>query len=183
MWCEGTSTNISIRYGNKFLISTSGLDKQNITENDFILVNKFGLPLSFSTKKPSAETLLHLAIYEKNPKINAVIHTHSVNSTLLTESRKNSSLIDLPKVEMLKGIKGVESHLQDLNIPVFCNNQNMKELALEYKDFNPQGKIQYGLLLRGHGLYSYGATLEEAKRHSETYECLFDYLIKFKSMK
>ena len=72
----GYSGNISARYKDGMLITTSGssngyLEKKHIVETDFA-----GKSLE-KGKKPSSEKFLHIEIYKKRPDINYIIHVHA----------------------------------------------------------------------------------------------------------
>ena len=168
----GTSGNLSILIQQEpihLLITASGKDKGELTEDDFILVNEDGQPQGIALTKPSAETLLHSAIYN-HTKAKAVFHVHTTNSTL--SSMQN---IEFTGLEMLKGL-GFKTHDVKINIPIIENSQDMKYLAgIVPSHINEEVP---GLLLRGHGIYSWGQSIQEAKRHVEIFEFLFEYRVK-----
>lgn len=193
-WCDATSTNISVRHGSEVVISKSGGAKEAYGPADFLrmpllaprqltdwLNTAEGGALSKSLGRPSAETPLHLAIYQKHASAGAVIHTHSMACTLLSELAPASRQLSLPALEMAKGVRGVHDHLSPLKLPVFANSQDMVALAELYSSYQSRASIEYGLILRGHGLYAFGKDLAEAKRHVETYEYLLNYMLSLKS--
>lgn len=186
-WCDATSTNISVRCGNEVLISRSGGAKESYGDGDFLRLPLSGPmgqgePVAQPGARPSAETPLHLAIYRKLPSVGAVIHTHSLACTLLSELSPALSHLQLPALEMAKGIKGVADHHEALRLPIFANSQDMVQVGEEFTAYQSRGAIEKGLILRGHGLYAYGADLAEAKGHVETYEYLLAYLYQLKTV-
>ena len=71
---------------------------------------------------------------------------------------------------MLKGLRGITSHEATHTLPVVNNSQNMEELV---KTIQPHLQTQtWGLLVAGHGLYTWGDNLNEARRHVEILEFL-----------
>lgn len=185
-WCDATSTNISVRCGDDIVISKSGGAKEAYGQGDFLrLPIEHPAELSLQgqgSAKPSAETPLHMQIYRLRPSAGAVIHTHSIACTLLSELSPASQSLTLPALEMCKGIRGVMDHQQRLTLPIFSNSQDMVAVAEAFASYESRGAIQMGLILRGHGLYAYGRDLAEAKRHVETYEYLLSYLLQLKSI-
>lgn len=182
-WCAATSTNISVRHGDEVLISRSGGAKEDYGDRDFLRLRLSGGGESPAPHaRPSAETPLHLAIYRKLPSVGAVVHTHSLACTLLSELAPARSHLPLPALEMAKGIAGVRDHHQELALPIFANSQDMVAVGAEFTAYQSRGAIERGLILRGHGLYAYGANLAEAKRHAETYEYLLAYLYQLKTV-
>ncbi len=133
-----------------------------------------GHPVS-DNRKPSAETALHSLMYRLRPEIRCVLHTHSVYSTVLSQIYRETGVLEITGLEVQKGIRGFHSHEQTLRIPIFANSQDMEELAdrIEKRDVKDEGEMA-GFLLAGHGLYTWGASIEEAKRHVEAFEFLLE---------
>jgi len=77
-WSPGTSTNYSFKDNNEIYVSKSGIDKSKFSKYDFINIDIFGNPISETGIKPSAETLLHTVLYEIEPKIECILHTHDI---------------------------------------------------------------------------------------------------------
>ncbi len=76
---QGTSGNVSARYTGGMLITPSGIAYSKMTPDMIVFVDDKGKPEA--GKIPSSEWLIHLACYKARPELNAVIHTHAVNST------------------------------------------------------------------------------------------------------
>jgi methylthioribulose-1-phosphate dehydratase len=158
----------------EFLITASGKDKGELTEDDFLLVDENGKSVQATDLKPSAETLLHSAIY-KLTEAKAIYHVHTTNGTLLSMSNTEQSFIQFSNLEMLKGL-GFKTHDVTVNIPIIENSQDMEYIASIAHDYIDESMP--GLILRGHGIYGWGKTPEEAKRHIEIFEFLFEYRVK-----
>jgi methylthioribulose-1-phosphate dehydratase len=175
-WSPATSTNYSIRLGtNHYLISRSGVDKSQFKLSDLIEIDHTGAVLSQSQGegiKSSAETEIHTALYERFPEINCVLHTHSVLGTWLSQKNVQHTEIHFNGWEILKGIAGVQTHHTSLTLPVVYNHQEMKSILTEMDYHWAQNPA--GFLIAGHGLYSWGKNVFEAKRHIETFEFLFE---------
>lgn len=169
-WLPATGGNLSVRLdAERCLITASGVDKAKLGEQDLVTVNLAGQVLA--GPKPSAETLVHCALYGADPGIQAVFHTHSVASTLLSRRTEGDSLW-LTGYEMQKAIKGVTGHLEPLEIPCFDNSQDMPALAAQIRQRYLDKPFVGGLLLKGHGLYAFGDSPQEAWRHLEGLEFL-----------
>jgi len=178
-WCDGTGGNFSCVLAQeplKLLMAPSGVDKGQVAPDDLITVDGDGQLLGGSGK-PSAETLLHLAIV-KSRGAGAVLHTHSQAATLLSKlacpSGESAGWIRVSGLEMLKGLEGIKSHGEEVKIPVLANDQDLKRLSATAQPLLPEAP--HGLLIAGHGLYAWGASLEVAKRHLEILEFLLEHL-------
>lgn len=171
-WAPATGGNMSLRQDRDFcLLSESGKDKGALTRDDFIQVEIASNRVP-SGRTPSAETGLHTLIYRLFPQAGAVLHTHTVNATVLSRIEKGTALA-LQGYEMQKTLAGQSSHLDTVAIALFDNDQDITALAARIEQFAQQTPLRYGFLLRGHGLTCWGNDVSEAKRHLEGLEFLF----------
>jgi len=158
----------------ELLMAPSGVDKGLVEPEALITVDADGQLLAGSGK-PSAETLLHLAIV-KSRGAGAVLHTHSQAATLLSKLAcpvgQSEGWILVSGLEMQKGLEGIKSHEEEVAIPVLANDQDLKRLSEAAYPVLPHAP--YGLLIAGHGLYAWGANLGLAKRHLEILEFLLE---------
>ena len=72
---ELASGNLSVRFGDNMLISPSGATADNIAPDTIVECSLEGE--WEGDRKPSSEWRMHAAIYQKNEKTQAVVHTHS----------------------------------------------------------------------------------------------------------
>jgi methylthioribulose-1-phosphate dehydratase len=178
-WSVGTSSNFSVVLGRAplhLLITASGRDKGRLAAADFTIVDAGSQPVDAAAPRPSAETPLHAALM-RSPDIGAVLHTHSVAATVLSDVHFGSGAVEISGYEMLKGLSGVTTHDTRVAVPILDNSQDMPALAeVVTKRFVESGE-GHAFLVRGHGLYAWGRDLEEARRHVEVLEFLFEVLI------
>jgi methylthioribulose-1-phosphate dehydratase len=183
-WSLGTSSNYSVVASRKpleLLITVSGKDKSALGRDDFVRVDTTGRPVDGSGKKSSAETLLHCLLAELIPSVGAVLHTHSVWSTILSGADLERGSLRIEGYEMLKGLAGIATHDTIVEVPIFANSQDMALLAEEIRTrfaaadwSDPARPPFHGFLLARHGLYTWGRDLDEARRHIEIHEFLFE---------
>jgi methylthioribulose-1-phosphate dehydratase len=176
-WSTATSSNYSVRTSaQEILITRSGIDKTELEAEDLITIDLSGRVVSPSGAKSSAETLIHTAIYDYFPKANCVLHTHSVFGTRLSLRTVDQGRISLSGYEMLKGLAGNVSHETIETVPVLPNSQDIPAFSKKLPAVFKENPGVHGFLIAGHGLYSWGTTPAEAKRHIETFEFLFECL-------
>lgn len=72
----GYSGNISARFGDKILITSSGSANGYLSEDELVLMD-FDGNLVEGSKKPSSEKMLHVEFYKQRPDVNYIIHVHS----------------------------------------------------------------------------------------------------------
>lgn len=177
-WSVGTSSNyscVSQRDPLRLWVTTSGKDKGRLTTEDFVLVDANGKAVDADSPRSSAETLLHV-IAASQPHVNAVLHTHSVWGTLLSDHYFAQGGFEISGYEMLKGLAGVTTHEHREWIDIFENTQDIPELAEEVAQRmqDTSRPPMHGYLIRRHGLYTWGESIEEARRHIEIFEFLFE---------
>lgn len=170
-WVPATSGNLSIRQENgQIAITRSGAHKGRLSLEDLLILESDGRPSHGGT--PSAETGLHLQIYQRDPSIRAVLHPHSPGATLI--SRLFGEAIVLEDYELLKALEGVTTHEARVTLPIFDNDQDIQRLAATVDRWmNAHGQPQ-AYLIRQHGLYTWGSSVEVALRKLEALEFLFD---------
>ena len=190
-WSLGTSSNYSVvanRAPLELSITVSGKDKSSLGRDDFVRVDATGAPCDGSGRKSSAETLLHCLVAELVPTVGAVLHTHSVWSTILSRADLPRGAVRIEGYEMLKGLDGIVTHDTFEEVPIFANAQDMPELAARIRarflaaDWSdPKRPPFHGFLLSGHGLYTWGRDLAEARRQIEIHEFLFEVVARTRS--
>ncbi|HEY7544110.1 MAG TPA: methylthioribulose 1-phosphate dehydratase [Blastocatellia bacterium] len=174
-WVMGTSGNFSAvvsREPLRLAITASGLDKGRLSKENILQIDERGNVIA-GEGRPSDETLLHLTVARAR-EANAVLHTHSVWSTILSEAFGDEGGFAIEGYEMLKGLSGVRTHLHREWLPVIENSQDMSALARTVEGVLTQHKEAHAFLLRGHGLYTWGRDLVEARRHIEILEFLLE---------
>ncbi len=174
-WLLGTSGNFSAlvnREPLRLAITASGFDKGSLTADQIVVIEANGQSLQ-GMHKASAESALHVAIVQATGA-GSVLHTHSVWSTLLSDIHGRNGGFWVEGYEMLKGLDGVTTHNHREWIPIVENSQDCNELAREIEKVLAEQPGTHAVLLRRHGLYTWGRDLNEAKRHVEILEFLLE---------
>jgi len=178
-WVLGTSGNFSAVLHREPLylaITSTGSDKGHLSVGQILELDET-LTVFRGEGRPSAETALHVAIVLRR-QAGAVLHTHSVWSTVLSGWHASRGGVAIEGYEMLKGLEGIHTHKHREWLPIVENSQDMLELAQEISQTLEENPSAHGFLLRGHGLYTWGADLAEAKRHVEIFEFLMETLVR-----
>jgi methylthioribulose-1-phosphate dehydratase len=178
-WVLGTSGNFSAvtsRDPLRLAITSTGLDKGALTAAQFLEIDG-ATKVVRGEGRPSAESLLHLAVV-RCANAGAVLHTHSVWSTVLSSTYASRGGIAIEGYEMLKGLEGVRTHQHREWLPILENSQDMVALAQKVSTTVRDFPGIHGFVLKEHGLYTWGADLREAKRHVEILEFLMEVLVR-----
>ena len=175
-WLLGTSGNLSAvvqREPLRLAMSPSGIDKGELTPDQLLSIDENARIVSEHGGKPSDESLLHITIV-KERRAGAVLHTHSIWNTILSDLYASDGGLTIAGYEMLKGLEGVRTHEHSEWLPIIDNSQDMPALAELVGQTLKETPAAHGFLLRRHGLYSWGDTLAQAKRHIEILEFLLE---------
>jgi methylthioribulose-1-phosphate dehydratase len=176
-WLLGTSGNLSATLSLdplRLVITASGQDKGKLASSSFVEVDGDGRVLS-GVGQPSAETALHRIIV-KRKKAGSVLHVHSIWATVLSGLYAKQGGISITGYEMLKGLSGIKTHEHTEWLPILENSQDYVELSARLDSVLVEHPQIHGVLLRGHGIYTWGVDVNEAQRHIEILEFLLEVL-------
>jgi methylthioribulose-1-phosphate dehydratase len=175
-WVPGSAGNLSARIDDETIaITRSGVHKGRLKVSDIIEVGLDGAARE-QGQKPSAETLLHCQLYRLFPPVGAVLHGHSVAATVLSMA----GAISFSQYEILKAF-GFSTHELDVDLPVFENDQDIARLAKVLEPELLEGPIGY--VIRGHGVYAWGTSVEHAFWRLEALEFLLTCELERKRLK
>ncbi|MBD1380366.1 methylthioribulose 1-phosphate dehydratase [Metabacillus arenae] len=178
-WFPATSGNLAIKVDDEpatFLVTASGKDKRKETEEDFLLVNSKGEPATDTKLKPSAETLLHVEIYQRT-NAGCSLHVHTVDNNVISELYGDIGSIQFTGQEIIKAF-GLWEEDAMISIPIIPNFAHIPALATA---FSEHVKTDAGaVLIRNHGITVWGRNALEAKKYLEAFEFLFSYHLKLR---
>lgn len=183
-WFPGTSGNLSARVSAPgepllLIVSASGRDKASMTAPDFPVVDDLLHSVEPGSVRPSAETAVHARIYEATG-CGCVLHVHTVWNNLIAELFASQGEVILRDLEMIKGLD-VWDEAAAIRVPIVENLFHLPALADAVVARITDRRVP-GVLIRRHGLYAWGATPFEAKRHVEAFEFMWEYLYRWWSV-
>jgi len=182
-WVPATSGNFSFRdellAEGSIFITASGLDKGAISPADLLEISLAeaagpNCAVIAGDGNPSAETSLHGVIYRDRPDAAAIFHVHTIWNTLLSDRFAGDGGVLLENYELLKAFSGVGTHEHRELVPILENSQDYVGLAKELAAVLRTFPKAHGVLLRRHGLYTWGESIAGARRHLEALEFLFE---------
>ena len=180
-WFPGTSGNLAIRVSDDpltFLVTASGRDKRKRTDEDFVLVDATGQLIGEQSGKPSAETFLHVDIFN-NTNATCSLHVHTVDNNVISELYAAQGHVTFTGQEIIKAL-GYWEETASVRIPIIENHADIPTLA---RAFAPHVTGDAGaVLIRNHGITVWGETPAAAKRYLEAYEFLFSYSLKLRAL-
>jgi methylthioribose-1-phosphate isomerase len=165
-WMAGTAGNISVRTGQTALITGSGLSKGELTADDMVTVTIADSQPVSGTRRPSAETTIHTAVYRATGA-DAVIHVHPPHAT--AQSIGAPEVLRFSGYELIKGLGAT----QTIDIPVFANHCDVSRIGADIeRHLTEHPDAAPVLFIAGHGITAWGADLAQARDRAECLEAM-----------
>ncbi|CAA0815985.1 Probable bifunctional methylthioribulose-1-phosphate dehydratase/enolase-phosphatase E1 [Striga hermonthica] len=191
-WVSGTGGSITIKVHDDsipkphqlIVMSPSGVQKERMMEEDMYVLAPDGSVLSEPSAKPwpnkppkcSDCGPLFMKAYEMR-NAGAVIHSHGMESCLVTMINPLSKEFRITHMEMIKGIQG-HGYYDELVVPIIENTAHERELTQSLAEAIQAYPKTTAVLVRNHGVYIWGDSWINAKTQAECYHYLFDAAIK-----
>jgi L-fuculose-phosphate aldolase len=148
--------NVSLRMGEKILITPSQIDKASIVGEHIGILTREGVSLSTRIKK-SMETGMHLAVYKKRPDVKAIVHAHPVFATSFAISGK----------PVKTNLSGESRAILKEPVQVPYALMGSSELADVVAEASLNSNV---ILIQNHGIITLGETLFQAYDRMEVLE-------------
>jgi methylthioribulose-1-phosphate dehydratase len=97
-------------------------------------------------------------------------------STIISGTYAKEGGVYLENYEMLKGLAGVNTHEHREWLPIIENSQRWSDVTPQIEELLHRHPDIHGFLILRHGLYTWGESIAEAKRHVEILEFLLEVL-------
>ncbi len=166
---KGTGGNLSIynRKENLMAISPSGIDYFETNPEDVVIMDLDGKVVD-GNRKPSSEYSMHSIFYKNREDIDAVVHTHSVFSTVLATLRTG-----LPASSYLVAFSGL-----DVRCAEYASFGTVELAENAYKAMEDR----YAVFLANHGLLTGAQDLANAFNKAEEIEHCAEVYYRAKSI-
>jgi len=165
-WMPGTAGNISVRAGETAAITGSGLSKGELTADDIVTVTVADSQQVSGSRRPSAETAIHTAIYRAT-NADAVVHVHAPHATAQTIGA--SQAVTFSGYELIKGL----GTTQTISIPVLVNHSDVWRIGADIEHYLAEHPDAPPVLfIAGHGITAWGVDLAQARDRVECLEAM-----------
>ena len=152
----GISGNMSARFGDKILITTSGSANGYLEDDELVLID-FDGNLIEGSQKPSSEKMLHVEYYKQRPDINYILHMHSPYLSTFAACKKALDEPIMPENIFYFG----EIPLAEYGLP--SSADLVLKTSKYFKNYNV-------ILMANHGMITAGKTIQEAYLNLELAE-------------
>jgi methylthioribulose-1-phosphate dehydratase len=169
-WMLATAGNLSARLSDEsYLITASGGHKGQLTDRDFIRFQT-NMVSSEPWRKSSAETIVHDLLYQATAAadVGAILHVHAPYLTLVSRALAEHGEVYFEGWEYVKAL-GFWADGARVRMPIVPNHADLGALGRAVQEACSETPA---VLVAGHGVYAWGATIADAQRHIEATECL-----------
>ena len=156
---NGTAGNISVRAGERMLITPSGVAPDETDPTMIAVMLLTGTGDWSGPMRPSSEWRLHRDVLRHRDDVGAVVHTHSPYATVLATQHR-----EIPALHYM--IAAFGGPVIRCTPYIAFGTQELSDLIVEYLG------SRHGVLLGNHGMVATGATLEQAMWRAVELEAL-----------
>ena len=157
-WVANHDGNVTARDGARYLATPTATSKRLVTDREVIEVDGKGAVIG--SGKAFGELALHLAVYERRPDVNVVVHAHPPHATAVASSRGN--VIERPFIA--EAVVSIGPRIPKL---AYAAPGEPAKAALA-----PWCELVDAVLLGNHGVMAWGADVEQALLRLELVEHL-----------
>ncbi|XP_023334020.1 probable methylthioribulose-1-phosphate dehydratase isoform X2 [Eurytemora carolleeae] len=180
-WMTGTGGALAIKTEKGILVTPSGVLKERQNKDDIFLISAEGEVLETPVKKLKISSCLpnFLHIYRIRNS-DTIYHLHSVNAVLVS-LMEPGNIFRCKHLQMVKGMRGFGWE-DTLEIPIVENRANEDDISENIKEALDRQFKADCILIRGHGLYTWGTSWIQAKVHAESLDWIFKVVLESKKL-
>ncbi|MCM1265758.1 MAG: class II aldolase/adducin family protein [Candidatus Gastranaerophilales bacterium] len=160
-YTPGYSGNISARFNDNIIITTSGSSNGYLTENDFVEIDYDAKSID-SSKKPSSEKLLHVEFYKMRKDVNYILHVHPAGLSAFASAGKD--LMAPVMAENVFYFGGIP--LADYALP--SSKELVTNTAKYFNDYDAVLMANHGFIIGSSSLEDAYQKLEIAEEYAKT---------------
>ena len=161
--------NVSGRHKNQCLIKPSGINLDDYSINHTVSVDLKNGDFN-GGMKPSSDTPTHIALYNAFPEIGGIVHTHSAYSTAWAQSGKSIPCLGTTHADYWQGEIPITRNLTKNEINSNYELETGNVIIEKIISLGTNVLDCPGILVRGHGPFTWGKTPQEAVLSAERLE-------------
>jgi L-ribulose-5-phosphate 4-epimerase len=146
-------------------IKSSGVPYDQMEARYIVVLNLLGQMVS-GTCRPSSDTATHLELYRQIPSIGSVVHTHSRWATIWAQADLDLPAYGTTHADSFYGTVPCTRHLTQLEIEVDYERNTGVVMAETFTERGLDPLAMPGVLVSGHGPFTWGRTAREAVDHA-----------------
>jgi L-ribulose-5-phosphate 4-epimerase len=156
------NASIVDREAGLFAIKPSGVPYADLTPPDIVLVSLEDGRVVDGALRPSSDTPTHLVLYQRYPSLGAVVHTHSPHATAWAQARREIPCFGTTHADVFHGPVPVTRPLTAEEIEGAYERETGRVIVERLDGAGLDPLHVPGVLVAGHGPFTWGPTGEEA---------------------
>jgi L-ribulose-5-phosphate 4-epimerase len=165
--------NASRRFNQFCMIKGSGIDSAKVKSSDIVAV-ELNTGMYTGSINPSTDTPTHIELYNSFNDIGGVVHSHSPYATAWAQAGQPIPCLGTTHADYWNGEVPITEKLTKDEINGDYEKETGKVIIRKINDLNKDPLDCPGILVRNHGPFVWGKTIEEAVKHAE----LLEYIAK-----
>jgi L-ribulose-5-phosphate 4-epimerase len=151
------------RSENLVVIKPSGIEYEEMTPDDMVVVNMEGKQIE-GKWKPSSDTPTHLELYKAFPDIGGITHTHSLYATMFAQAKMEIPCFGTTHADHFYGSVPVTRILSEEEVDEAYEKNTGGVIIERFTNLDPQSMP--GVLVASHAPFTWGKTAMESVKHS-----------------
>lgn len=152
-----------------FVIKPSGVDYENLTPDDMVVVDLEGNRVE-GKYNPSSDTETHLVIYNSFPNVGGIVHTHSPWATSWAQAGRDIPCYGTTHADYIYGAVPCVRNLTKEEIDEAYETNTGVLIAEEFKNRNLDYAATPAVLCKNHGPFTWGKDGHEAVHNAVVLE-------------
>lgn len=173
----GNVSGIDRESGN-MVIKPSGVDYENMTAEDMVVVNVTSGEVVEGNWKPSSDTATHLELYRAFPDIGGITHTHSVNAVAFAQAGMPIPALGTTHADYFYGDVPCTRELTEQEVKEAYEANTGKVIVETLEQQEKDIMAIPAILVKNHGPFTWGKTAAESVYHSVVLENVADMAMK-----
>jgi len=152
-----------------FVIKPSGVDYEVMKASDMVVVDLEGNVVE-GELKPSSDTPTHAVLYQHYPEIGGIVHTHSTWATIWAQAGLDVPAMGTTHADTFYGSVPCARFLTQEEIDRNYEVETGKVIIETFEERGLDILAIPGVLLQGHGPFTWGKDVKSAVMHSVVLE-------------
>ena len=152
-----------------FVIKPSGVDYENLTAGDMVVMDLQGNKIE-GDYKPSSDTATHLELYKRFPESGGIVHTHSPAATAWSQAGRDIPLYGTTHADYFLGVVPCARNLTPEEIETAYEENTGRVIIETIEKRNLNYVYTPAVLCKNHGPFTWGRNAAEAVHNAVVLE-------------
>lgn len=152
------------------VIKPSGVNYKEMTIDQMVVIDYEGNVVEEPSLRPSSDVATHLYLYKKFKHISSVVHTHSSCAVSWAQSGRSLPVYGTTHADTFYGEIPVSRQLTQEEVEEAYEVNTGKVIVETFEEQSLDPLAVPGILVNGHGPFTWGSTTQQAIEHSYVLE-------------